>query len=83
MQILILHNLIGKPAQIWNCDESGFSLCPKSGKVLAPRGAKTVYYSSSGKGQITTLACINAAGGTVPPMHVFPGVRFSYNPMEG
>ena len=42
-----------------------------------------MYYSSSSKGQITTLACINAAGGTVPPMHVFPGVRFARNPMEG
>lgn len=82
-QFLLTNDLIDKPNQIWNCDESGFSLCPKSRKVLAPRGAKTVYYSSSSKGQITTLACINAAGGTVPPMHIFPGVRFAQNPMEG
>lgn len=59
-------------------------MCPKWNKVLAPRGTKNVYYStSSEKGQITTLACVNAAGGTVPPMHIFPGIRFSYNPMLG
>ena len=82
-QFLLVHNLIDKPHNIWNCDESGFSFCPKSGKVLAPYGTKTVYHVSSGKGQITTLVCISAAGGIIPPMHVFPGVRFSYNPMEG
>ena len=50
---------------------------------MAPYGTKTVYHVSSGKGQITTLVCISAAGGIIPPMHVFLGVRFSYNPMEG
>ncbi len=59
-------------------------MCPRSNKVLALRGAKNVYYcTSSEKVQITTLACISATGNTVPPMHVFPGVRFSYNPMQG
>lgn len=82
-QFLTTHDLVDKPTKIWNCDESGFSLCPKSGKVLAPTGAKTVYYTCSSKGQITTLACVSASGLTIPPMHVFPGVRFSYNPMEG
>ncbi len=54
------------------------------GKVLAPQGTKNVYYStSSERGQITTLACISATGNTISPMHVFPGIRFSYNPMLG
>lgn len=26
---------------------------------------------------------ISASGNTIPPMHIFPGVRFSYNPMDG
>ena len=80
---LLIHDLVDKPHCILNCDDSGFSLCPRSGKVLALYGAKTVYYTSCGKGQITTLACIGAADGIIPPMHVFPGIRFSYNPMEG
>ena len=42
-----------------------------------------MYYTCSSKGQITTLACASASGHTIPPMHVFPGIRFSYNPLEG
>ena len=40
-QILAINN----PARVLNCDESGFSLCPKFGKVLASCGAKVVYYT--------------------------------------
>ena len=25
----------------------------------------------------------NAAGSVIPPMHIFPGKQFSYNPLEG
>ena len=82
-QFLLIHDLYNRPDQIWNADESGFPLCPKSGKILAPKGEKHVYHvTGSSKQQITTLVCINAAGGTIPPMHIFPGVRFSYNRME-
>ena len=83
-QFLLIHELYDKPDQIWNADESGFFLCPKSGKILGPKGEKHVYHvTGSSKQQITTLVCINAAGSSIPPMHIFPGIRFSYNPMEG
>ena len=60
----------------------GFSLCPKSGNVLASCGAKDVCYTTSSKKiQITTLVCINAD--IIPPIHIFTEVWFSYNPMEG
>lgn len=53
-QFLLCNNIHNKPDRIWNCDESGFPLCPKSGKVLAPVGIKTVYATSSAqKSQIT------------------------------
>lgn len=83
-QFLMTHNLQNKPQCIWNCDESGFPLCPKTGKVLALKGADTVYnVTGSNKRQITTLCCISAAGGVVSPMHIYPGERFGYNPLEG
>lgn len=83
-QFLRDHNLFNKPDRIWNADESGFPLQHKSGRVLAPRGTKTIYsVTSSSKQQITTLACINAAGNVIPPTHVFPGERFRSNPLEG
>ena len=83
-QFLSCHSLLDEPDRIWNYDESGFPLCPKSGRVLAPIGTKVVYSTCSAqKGQITTLVAICASGRTIPPMHIFPGKRFSYNPMEG
>ena len=76
-EFLKSNDLLNIPDRIWNADESGFPLQHKSGKVLAPRGSKTVYsVTSSNKQQLTTLACINASGSAIPPMHVFPGERF-------
>jgi len=83
-QFLITHDLKDKACSIWNADESGFSLCPKSGKVVAPVGCRAVYgIASNSKEQITTLCAISAAGNVIPPMHIFPGERFrGYNPMQ-
>ena len=72
------------PSRWFNADESGFPLCPKSGKVLAPWGVPNVYnFTSSDKTQITVLACMNANGYYLKPLIVYPGSRFSYNPLEG
>ncbi|CAC5411012.1 unnamed protein product [Mytilus coruscus] len=35
------------------------------------------------KSQITVLACMSATAHYLPPMLVFPGERFRYNPLEG
>ena len=83
-QFILTHGLVDCPECIWNCDESGFPLCPKSGKVIAAQGVRQVYQvTGSSKQQITTLCCISAVGDVIPPMHVFPGERFRYNPLEG
>ena len=71
-------------SRIYNADESGFPLCPKQGKVLAMRGSSVVYnFSNSDKSQLTVLACCSANAIYLPPMIVYPGVRFHYNPLEG
>ena len=83
-QFLLQYDLYDKPHRIWNCDESGFPLCPKTGKVLTTQGIRNVYHvTGNGKEQVTTLCAVSAAGGVIPPMHVFPGERFTYNPLEG
>ena len=72
------------PRRWYNADESGFPLCLKGGKVLAMKGSSNVYQvTSSDKTQITVLACMSASGCYVPPLIVFAGQRFSYNPLEG
>ena len=42
-QFLQQHDLKDKPHLIWNADESGFQLCPKTGKVIAMRNSRYVY----------------------------------------
>ena len=77
-------NSISNPNQIWNADETGCPLCPKSGKVLAMRGSKDVYQvTGNSKEQVTTLCAVSAAGTVVPPMHIFAGKRFKVDPMKG
>ena len=75
---------ISNPDQIWNADETGCPLCPKSGKVLSMRGSKDVYQvTGNSKEQVTTLCAVSAAGTVVPPMHIFAGKRFKVDPMKG
>ncbi|XP_033106069.1 uncharacterized protein LOC117108217 [Anneissia japonica] len=76
--------ILDDPSRLYNTDESGFPLCVKSGRVIAELGAKDVYrLGNSTRSQITVLACCNADGSYVPPMMVFPGQRFIYNPLLG
>ncbi|KAI4455465.1 hypothetical protein MML48_9g00002322 [Holotrichia oblita] len=65
------------PNRIFNGDESGFALCPKSGKVLGPRGFKNMYTVklSNDKEIITVLIFFNANGSIAPPLAIFPYIR--------
>lgn len=65
------------PSRIFNGDESGFSVCPKSGKVLAPKFYKNLHNIKLGqeKDNITVLITFSADGKVAPPLVVFPYVR--------
>lgn len=65
------------PERIFNGDESGFSLCPKTGKVLGPRGFRNLYEVKAGseKDNLTVLVTFNARGDLCPPLIVFPYIR--------
>ena len=70
--ILQDNGLTDRPTQLFNCDESGLPLTHKPPKVVARVGQKHPYaVTSSDKGQITILACGNAAGYCIPPMVIF------------
>ena len=72
-----MKNNISNHDHIWNADETGRPLCPKSGKVLAMRGSKDVYQvTGNSEEQVTTLCTVSAAGTMVPPMHIFAGKCF-------
>ena len=64
---------INDPKLIFNCDETGFPLQTKTGKVVGDKLLRSAYsVVSSDKKQITTLMCISAAGETLPPYVLFP-----------
>ena len=70
-------DILKDPSRIYNCDEMGFPMAPKPGKVLASKGDAHVYQAStsSSKAQITTLLAASASGHYIPLMIIYPGVQ--------
>ena len=70
--ILKGNEIIESPSAIFNMDESGFPLDPKSPQIVCKRGQHHPSALCSGnKSQITVLACCNAAGYVIPPFVIF------------
>ena len=67
-------NLISKPMQIFNVDETGISVVHKPGKVVTALGRRNVYaLTSAERGKThTVLSCVSASGYVLPPMIVYP-----------
>lgn len=70
-------NVLTKPGSIFNEDEIGIQLCPKSGRLLRKNGEKDCYEISSSKEKetITVLCTFSAAGDALPPTILFPYKR--------
>lgn len=60
--------IMDDPSRIFNADESGFQSCPKTGKVLGPRGFRNLYEIKLGneKESVTVMCAFSANGSTVP-----------------
>lgn len=74
---LLKYNLMDKPSNIYNVDETGLPLNNKPGFVLAEKGSKDVHKLTSGeKGEtITAIVCCNAEGNFLPPVCIVKGVN--------
>lgn len=73
-----LFDVLKDPSRVFNADETGFLLCPKSGRVIGERGSKEDFYavtSNKEKEQFTVLGIFSADGVCVPPMVVYPYTR--------
>ncbi|KAG8199511.1 hypothetical protein JTE90_009358 [Oedothorax gibbosus] len=70
-------DILKDPSRVLNGDETSFSMCPKTGKVIAPKEWENVYQLQQGndKETITVLLVFSASGKTVTPMVVFPYIR--------
>ena len=89
-----LYDLGEYPCHIFNLDESGFLLNPKSTKVIARRGERHLSVIGGERGQVSVLCCCNAGGYALPPMVIFdrkamnpelakgevPGKTYSFSP---
>lgn len=64
-------------SRIFNADESGFSLCPKTGKVLGPKGYKNLYDVKKGneKDTLTVLVTFSADVKLCSPCIIYPYVK--------
>lgn len=61
----------------FNADETGFNICPKSGKVLAEKGSKNVYQieKAPAKENLTVMFTFSASGQLCHPMIIYPYKR--------
>jgi len=68
-----LCDILTDPSRVFNGDETGFSLCPKTKTVLAPKGSKDVYEVAVGnaKENLTVMFTFSVAGVMCHPMVVF------------
>lgn len=85
----LLTNVLDKfrfgPEKIWNCDETGISVVPKTrSKVISRRGRKQVgALTSAERGTTVTVeVCFNAAGTYMPPMFIYPRKRMNQELMN-
>ena len=70
---LVELNLTRKPRQLLNCDETFLPMDYTRERVVAARGAKTVYSQATGTSEhISLLCCASAAGFPLPPMIIYP-----------
>ena len=76
-----LIEVLDDPARIFNCDETGFFLCPKAKQVLVQRGSKKVYtrVANDEKECLTVLVNVAAHGKVAPPMVLYPYKRMPKN----
>jgi len=67
-----------QPSDIYNVDETGITTVQKPTKVISRKGMKQVGALTSGeRGSLVTVElAVSASGNSVPPMFMFPRVRF-------
>lgn len=72
-------NLVNKPMNIFNMDETGVSVVHKGKKVVTEMGRKNVWALTSGEKGKThmILTCVSASGFVLPPFLIYPRQRIT------
>ena len=78
-ETLLENNILNKSSNIFNLDESGFPLNPRTLKVLCRKGSRNpVHLTGDCIAQVTVLACTSAAGYALHPFVIYD--RKTLNP---
>lgn len=69
--------MLKDPTRIFNADETGFNICPKSGKVLAEKGSRNVNQieKAPAKENITVMLTFSTSSHVCYPMIIYPYKR--------
>jgi len=63
-------------SNIYNVDESAFTICQKAGRVITQKGKSVGQLTTAEKGKTVTVVCaVSVTGVFLPPMFIFPRVR--------
>ena len=67
-------DIFNDPARIYNLDEIGMQICPKTGKLLGEKTEKNNYVIASvpEKQSLIVLCCYSANGTDVDPIIIYP-----------
>ena len=76
------NDLRGRPNQIYNMDETGLPHDPKSPRIVAERGSGAVTIGSGNKSQVTVVACVSAAGFSIPQMVIWDRKVLGVSPLS-
>ncbi|CAF4033684.1 unnamed protein product, partial [Rotaria sp. Silwood2] len=72
------NNLVDRPGQVFNCDETGLSDCISYSKVLVRRQTHNAFRSqggTGGKAYTSLMFCVSATGYLLPPFVIYKSKR--------
>ena len=71
-------DILSKPMQIFNVDETGVSVLHQPGKIITEPSRKNVWsVASAERGKIHTVRLVSASGFAIPPFMIYPRKRMS------
>ncbi|KAE8739207.1 hypothetical protein FOCC_FOCC015298 [Frankliniella occidentalis] len=84
-EVLNRHPHFRSGFRVFNLDECGTTTVGCVGKIVAPKGQKQVYQSTSGERGtlVTTCLIVGAMGQVIPPVMVFPRKVFKNHMLTG
>ena len=84
LEVVLSVNIIkDKPWKIFNIDETGVNTEHSPPKIVCKKDTIPQNITSSRSATVTVIAAGNAAGQSIPPYYVFPGMRWNEDFLKG